>query len=201
MKQILILLLTLSFFIGKAQNTTTDFSSIAADIKSKSKIDKNDKVALELVTSFYDEVLQADKSDLKSSTINAVQNFMKADDSKNKHLVTLVLMYQQHIAENTAKGFVPNAEFQLQIMNVLEQEFQDLYGITPALIYIYKTEALHSAEKFEVAKETIKKGLSIYPTSIPLKVYSYLATKDNIIKNDLITNHPNHWFVQKRGIK
>ncbi len=35
----------------------------------------------------------------------------------------MVLMYQQHASENAAKVLLADAEFQLHIMNFLEQEF------------------------------------------------------------------------------
>ncbi len=201
MKQILILLLAISFLSSKAQSANEGYRKTMADIKFKSKIDKNDKVALQLITAFYNEVLQSDKGELENTTMEGVANFMKADDSKNKHLLSILLMYQQHIAQTAAKGLQPNAEFQVEAMNTLEKEFQDLYGVIPTIIYIYKSEALSSAGKFVEAKAHVKKGLAAYPKSIPLKVYFYKDTKDNVIKNELITNHANHWLVKQNNIK
>ncbi len=200
MKQILTLLLTLSFFMGKAQSANEGYRNTMADIKSKSKIDKNDKVALQLITDFYNEVLQSDKGELEKNTMERVANFMKADDSKNKHLLTIFLMYQQHISQTAAKGLQPNAAFQVEAMNTLEKEFQELYGVIPTIIYIYKSEALSSAGKIAEAKAHVNKGLTVYPNSVPLKVYFYNGTKDIAIKKELIAKHPNHWLVKQHHI-
>jgi hypothetical protein len=69
------------------------------------------------------------------------------------------------------------------------------------IIYIYKYEALDSGNKKDEAKAAALQGLKEYPDSVPLKVYTYLTTKDDKIKNDLIKNHPNHWMVKQFGIQ
>ncbi|MEF9480075.1 hypothetical protein OWR28_22280 [Chryseobacterium sp. 1B4] len=86
-------------------------------------------------------------------------------------------------------------------MNLLESETKEVYGKVPAIIYIFKAEALDSGSKKEEAKITVANGLKEYPDSIPLKVYSYLNTQDEALRQDLIQNHPNHWMVQQFGIK
>src|SRR5204863_7753691 len=134
--------------------------------------------------------------ELENGTVEKLQTFMKSDDSKNKHLLNLFLIYQRHIGEASAKGLEPNSEFQVETMTALENEFKDLYGLIPAIIYIYKSEALNSDQKFEEAKAEVKEGLAVYPNSIPLKVYRYMDTKDVNLKADLISNHSNHWLVQ-----
>ena len=200
-KRLTTILLTLSFFVVKAQNSNGSFEKTIFDIKAKSKIDKNDKACLDLINDFYNEALQSNKGELENGTVEKLQTFMKSNDSKNKHLLTLFLMYQQHITETAAKGLKPNSEFQVKTMNVLEKEFQDVYGVIPPIIFIYKSEALNSDKKFEEAKEKVKEGLNISPSSIPLKIYRYMDTKDENLKGDLITNHANHWLVRQNNIK
>ena len=41
----------------------------------------------------------------------------------------------------------------------------------------------------------ISEGLKEYSDSVPLKVYQYLKTKDQLLKEDLIKTHANHWMV------
>lgn len=86
-------------------------------------------------------------------------------------------------------------------MNILENETKDIFGKIPAIIYIYKAEALESGHRKDESQNIIIQGLKEYPDSIPLKVYSYLNTKDNTIKDDLIKNHSKHWMVQQFEIQ
>ena len=86
-------------------------------------------------------------------------------------------------------------------MHLLESETKEVYGKLPAIIYIFKAEALDSGSKKEEAQITVVNGLKEYPDSIPLKVYSYLNTKDETLRQDLIKNHPRHWMVQQFEIK
>lgn len=49
--------------------------------------------------------------------------------------------------------------------------------------------------------ELIDSSLKTFPNSVPLKVYKYLDTKNDQIKQDLVRNHSNHWMIQQFGIK
>ena len=51
--------------------------------------------------------------------------------------------------------------------------------------------------KFDINKfnPNYKKKKKEYSDSVPLKVYQYLKTKDQLLKEDLIKNHANHWMV------
>uniref|UniRef100_A0AAU6WRQ1 Uncharacterized protein n=2 Tax=Chryseobacterium TaxID=59732 RepID=A0AAU6WRQ1_9FLAO len=113
----------------------------------------------------------------------------------------LFLMYQQHISQTEAAGKKPNPEFQMATLKLLEDEIQSVYGKVPALIYIYNYEALESGNRKEEAKAIALQGLKEYPDSVPLKVYVYLNTHDETIKNDLLKNHANHWMVKQFEIK
>lgn len=201
MKTLLTILFSLLFFVSTAQDMKNNFHNTILKIKSETIIDKNDTTALGIINNFYQEVLQSEKGELESNTATKLQNFMSANNSKNKHLLILFLMYQQHISETAGKGLKPNADFQILAISTLEKEFIDLYKKIPCIVYIYKSEALSSANKQEEAKETVKLGLDNFPNSIPLKVYRYLDTKDEKLKKDLVVNHPNHWLVQEKGIK
>jgi hypothetical protein len=194
-------LLVLLSFYSFSQSRSNSFIKTVNQIKSQSKIDKNDKEALNLIDYFYNDALQSDKGELEANTINKLQAFMGSKDSKNKHLLMLFLMYQEHISETAARGLMPDSKFQVLAANTIEQEFNTLYGVTPAIIYIYKAEALSSDKKSQEAKEVVKRGLEDYPNSIPLKVYTYLDTKDESLKKDLVQNHARHWLVMQNKIE
>jgi len=200
MKILLINLLLLLSFYSFSQSISNNFQKTANEVKAQSKIDKNDKSALNLIENFYNDALQSDKGELEAKTINKLQAFMESESSKNKHLITLFLIYQEHITETAAKGLMPDSRFQVIATNAIEKEFKNIYGVTPVIIYIYKAEALSSDKKSEEAKDIVKRGLENYPDSIPLKVYKYLDTKDENLKKDLILNHPRHWLVLQNKI-
>lgn len=176
-------------------------ASILQKIKSQSKIDTQDKVVYDLMDEFYQKNLQADSDEMTPEFTHRIQKAVSDPNTKNIHLLYLLLMYQQHISRAVAEGKSPNPEFQIETMNLLESETKEVYGKLPAIIYIFKAEALDSGSKKEEAKITVANGLKEYPDSIPLKVYSYLNTKDEDLRQDLIKNHPNHWMVQQFGIK
>jgi hypothetical protein len=110
-------------------------------------------------------------------------------------------MYQQHISQTAAVGKKSNPEFQIETMSLLEEETKKIYGKIPAIIYIYKYESFDSGDKKQEAKAAVIQGLKEYPDSVPLKVYSYLNTNDEALKNDLVKNHSNHWMVKQFGIQ
>lgn len=201
MRKLLIIILTLTCSIANAQNNNDSYLKTFDDLKSKSKIDKSDTTSLEIINNFYHDVLQSDKGELGSNTINKVQKFMASPDAKNKYLIEIFLMYLQHISETAAKNLKTNADFQVAAMKKLKNDFTELYDITPAIVFIYGSEAFESAQKIEEAKKEVLDGLNTYPNSIPLKVYHYLGTKNEEIKKDLITNHTNHWLVIQSNIK
>jgi hypothetical protein len=201
MRKLLIIILTLTCSIANAQNNNDSYLKTFDDLKSKSKIDKSDTTSLEIINNFYHDVLQSDKGELGSNTINKLQKFMASPDAKNKYLIEIFLMYLQHISETAAKNLKTNPDFQVANMKYLKSEFEELYRRTPAIIFIYNSEAFESAQRIEEAKKEVLDGLNTYPSSIPLKVYHYLGTKNEEIKKDLITNHTNHWLVIQSNIK
>jgi len=106
-------------------------------------------------------------------------------------------MYQQQISHTAAAGKKTDPEFQTEMIRLLKDETKSFYGTVPAIMYIYEYEALERAGKTEEAKTAASKGLKMYPDSVPLKVYSYLSTKDEALKNDLVKNHSGHWMVKQ----
>ncbi len=201
MKLLFTTLITLSFYLASAQNNRSVFAKQLQELKSKSVIDTNDSTALIIINNFYEEVLQSDKGELQESTSLRLNKFVKSEESKNKYLIILFLIYQKHISETSLKGIKSNPDFQLETLNILEKEYKELYQVIPPIIYVYKVEALNNGNKLKEARSEILRGLSIYPESVPLKVYQYLAIKEESLKKDLIVNHSNHWLVQLNNIK
>lgn len=182
-----------------AQNKVS-IKDIYPELKKKSQIDKSDKTIYNLLTTFYEKNLQADQEEMTPEDIQQIERLVSDPATKNLHILMLFLMYQQHISKTAAVGKEPDPDFQIETMNILENETRDIFGKIPAIIYIYKAEALESGHKKEESQNTVTQGLKEYPDSVPLKVYSYLNTKDPAIKNDLIKNHSKHWMVQQFGI-
>ncbi|MDW9381037.1 hypothetical protein [Chryseobacterium sp. JV558] len=192
-----LLCLSVSIFAQSDSAITTVFQKI----KNLSKIDTNDKVVYNLMEELYQKNLQAENDEMTPEFMHKMEKAVSDTDTKNMHLLYLLLMYQQHISQAVTKGTSPNPEFQIEIMSLLENETKDVYGKIPAIIYIFKAEALDGGQKKEEAKKTVASGLKEYPDSVPLKVYGYLNTKDETLRQDLIKNHPNHWMVLQFGIK
>lgn len=175
--------------------------STITHLKTQSQIDKNDLNVFSVLESFYNEVLQSDKGELSSETAQKINSYAADSKIKNKHLLILFLMYQEHISRTAAQGKSPNAEYQLACINLLEKEMLGIYQKVPTIVYIYKAEALQSAGYNDEAKSLIDTSLKKFPGSIPLKVYKYLGSRDEEIKRDLVKTHSEHWMVQQFGIK
>ncbi|UKB84166.1 hypothetical protein LF887_00520 [Chryseobacterium sp. MEBOG06] len=197
----LILAIFLCFSLTAFAQSSLQIKETFQKIKSQSSIDSNDQTVYDLMDEFYQKSLQADDDEITPETIHKIEKAASDPNTKNLHLLFLFLMYQQHISQTVMAGKAANPEFQMETMNLLENETKNVYGKIPAIIYIYKAEALDSGQKKEEAKITVANGLKEYPDSIPLKVYSYLNTKDEVLKKDLIKNHANHWMVQQFGIQ
>lgn len=166
-------------------------------IKKETAIDSDDRSVYNILDEFYEKNLQAENDEMTRETIEKFQKLASDPSTKNIHILMLFLMYQQHISQTAMVGKQPNPEFQVEATRLLEEETQMIYKKTPAIIYIYKYEALDSANKAEEAKATAIQGLKEYPDSVPLKIYTYLTTKDETLKSDLLNKHSNHWMVKE----
>lgn len=200
MKNLVLILFIFTNLNLFAQNNPS-VKDIYPEIKKQSKIDKSDKTVYNLLTTFYEKNLQADQEEMTPEDIQQIERLVTDPNTKNLHILMLFLMYQQHISKTAAVGKKTDPDFQIETMNILESETKEIFGKVPAIIYIYKAEALESGNRKEDSQNTITQGLKEYPDSVPLKVYSYLNTKDSTIKNDLIKNHAKHWMVRQFDIK
>lgn len=200
----LTIFLFLSFFSTAviAQSSVDTFvDSTLNQLKSQSTVDKNDLTVFSLLESFYLEGLQSDEGELSQKTAEKITAYTSDNRLKNKYLLMLFLMYQDHIVQTAAKGRKPNTDYQLACIQRLETEMRSLYQKVPTIVYIYKAEALQSAGRRDEAKAWVAASLQQNPNSVPLKVYRYLDSKDEAIKKDLVERHSKHWMVQQFGIK
>lgn len=193
--------LALLFFLFIGIYTFSQTAAAAKEvfekIKKESIIDGTDKSVYNILDEFYEKNLQAENDELGQETFEKFQKLVSNPSTKNIHILMLFLLYQEHISQTAVVGKETDTEFQVEATRLLEEEFQNVYKKIPAIIYIYKYEALDSANKTEEAKATAIQGLKEYPDSIPLKIYAYLNTKDEALKNDLMNKHPNHWMVKE----
>jgi len=197
----LMLIVIFCFGLNTFAQSGNQVKDIFLKIKQESKIDRNDRAVYDLLDEFYNKNLQAENDEMTSETVQKIEKMASNPDTKNLHVLLLFLMYQQHISRTSMVGKAPDTEFQIEAMKLLENETRELYGKVPVIIYIYKAEALDGGGKKEEAKTAVDQGLKEYPDSVPLKVYSYLNTKDEVLRNDLVKNHANHWMVLQFGIK
>jgi hypothetical protein len=197
----LMLIVIFCFGLNTFAQSGNQVKDIFLKIKQESKIDRNDKAVYDLLDEFYTKSLQAENDEMTPETVQKIEKMASNPDTKNLHILLLFLMYQQHLSRTSMVGKTPDTEFQIEAIKLIENETKDIYGKIPAIIYIYKFEALDGGGKKEDAKATVDQGLKEYPDSVPLKVYRYLNTKDEVLRNDLVKNHPNHWMVLQFGIK
>lgn len=198
-KNIFILLIFLS--TNSFAQKSDEYLNFIKDLKIETQVDKSDKTVYDLLNNFYEETLQSEAGEMKPETISKIQSYYSNNSSKNKHIFNMFFAYQNHITETAAAGKQPNSKFQVDLICDLEEEIKNVYGNVPIIILIYKAEALNSNGQSIESAELINKSLITFPTSIPLKVYKYLDSKDEKIKLDLVENHSNHWMVQQFQIK
>ncbi|MFC3160207.1 hypothetical protein SAMN05443633_102466 [Chryseobacterium arachidis] len=197
----LVVALFIFFSIHTFSQTASAAKEVFEKIKKESKIDGNDKTIYNILNEFYDKNLQAENDEMGPDTVEKIQKLASDSETKNLHILMLFLMYQQHISQTAMVGKKPNPEFQVATIKLLEEETKNVYGKIPAIIYIYQYEALDNSDKKAEAKAIAVQGLKEYPDSVPLKVYTYISTKDPSIKDDLVKNHSNHWMVKQFDIK
>lgn len=196
MKKLTITILLISFNSFAQPN-----ESRINQLRSETKIDNQDKTVFNLLDEFYFQALQSDLGELSPATGGKIEKLYQNKKTKNRHLLIMFMAYQNHISQTAAIGKRPNTKFQVELITDLAYEFENIFNKIPALIYVYKFEALDTSGKNEESAKVIDEGLTEYPDSVPLKVYKFLISKDADIKTDLINNHSNHWMVKQFEIK
>lgn len=197
----LILLFLLLFSINAFSQKSDEYAKFIEQLNADTKTDKNDKTVLNLLNDFYEQALQSDKGELNPDIPERIQKIYSDKNAKNVQILNMFLVYQEHISQTSAAGKQPDPNFQINLMTDLETELKNVYGNIPVIISIYKAEALNSNGQTKESFETVSESLEKFPNSVPLKVYKYLDTKDEKIKQDLVKNHSNHWMVQQFGIE
>lgn len=170
-------------------------------IRGNTKIDSQDKAVFNLMEEFYFQVMQSDAGKLSQDTPRKLDNLFRNGRTRNRHLLLMFLVYQNHISQTAAAGKRPDTRIQVELMADLAFEFKNIYNRVPAIIYVYQSEALNASGQKDAATKVIEDGLIEYPDSVPLKIYKYLGSKDEAIKTDLVGNHSNHWMVKQFEIK
>ncbi|WP_177764890.1 hypothetical protein [Flavobacterium sp. I3-2] len=199
-----ILTIVLLMFIGtvSAQNEIDEYiNTVIVESKNLNQVDSKDLTMKNTFDQFYNEVLQNDNGQISEELLDKITLLVENPNTKNMQIMNLLLVFQDYINEVSENQSTLNPEFQLKIVNAIEKEFIDLKQEVPALIYVYKIEALQTNDMFDESDKLIEISLKKFPNSIPIKAYKYLATEDENVKNDLVKNHSNHWFVKQLDIK
>jgi hypothetical protein len=196
MKKRTIIILFLTFNVFAQPN-----ESRINRLRTETIIDNQDKAVFDLLEEFYTQGLQSELGELSPNMQKKINKLYQNKNTKNRHLLLMFMAYQDHISQTVAVGKRPNTRFQVELTTDLAYEFKNIFNKIPAIIYIYKFEAFDTSGQNEEAAKIIDEGLKDYPDSVPLKVYKFLSSKDETIKTDLITNHPNHWMVKQFEIK
>ncbi|MBU4539191.1 MAG: hypothetical protein L6264_04975 [Weeksellaceae bacterium] len=194
---IILLFLSINVFSQKSD----EYLKFIKQLKENTTTDTKDKTVLNLLNDFYEQALQSDKGELNPDITQRIKKLYEDKNTKNLQILNMFLTYQEHINQTAAAGKHPDSNFQVNLMTDLESEVKNIYGTVPVIVEIFKAEALNSNGQTKESAEIISKSLIKFPDSIPLKVYQYLDTKDEKIKEDLIKNHSNHWMIQQFGIK
>ncbi|MBW8359241.1 MAG: hypothetical protein K0M63_05475 [Weeksellaceae bacterium] len=197
----LILLLAFAVSLPLFAQQTKDDEQFIAHLKKDTRTDKNDRAVWNLLNDFYEEALQSDAGELNRKTVEKMQKLYADKRAKNMQILNLFMAYNNHISQTAAQGKTPDSGLQVDLMLELEKEMADTYGKVPAIVRIYKAEALVSNGQHKESADVISAGLLEYPGSVPLKVYHFLETNDERLKTDLIKNHPDHWMVKQFGIR
>lgn len=189
------------FFPIFAFSQTSEYDSLKRELKEYKlnyQIDSSDKSVLQLLEKLYNENLQTNKG-LSKETLDEYQRYSESETLKNKSILFLFNKYQNYISETAVKGIKTDSEFQIAILKLLSGECLEIYKTIPAIVVIYMGEALINANMNEMALEHFKSSLSLYPNSIPIKVYIVLLDEENNIdlKNELFKENKKHWMVQK----
>ncbi|RRJ91313.1 hypothetical protein EG240_06475 [Paenimyroides tangerinum] len=202
MKKILTIALLMFFGTISAQNEIDEYiNTIIVESKNTNPVDAKDLTMKNLFDQFYNEVLQDESGQISEDLLNKITVMVESLSTKNMQLMNLLLVFQDYINEVSENPSSLNSEFQLKIVEAMENEFINLKQDVPVIIYVYKIEALQTNEKFDESDKLIEVALKKFPNSVPIKAYKFLATEDENVKNDLIKNHPNHWFVKQLDLK
>lgn len=202
MKKILTIALLMFFGTISAQNEIDEYiNTVIVESKNTNPVDAKDLTMKNLFDQFYNEVLQDESGQISEDLLNKITVMVESLSTKNMQLMNLLLVFQDYINEVSENPSSLNSEFQLKIVEAMENEFINLKQDVPAIIYVYKIEALQTNEKFDESDKLIEVALKKFPNSVPIKAYKFLATEDENVKNDLIKNHSNHWFVKQLDLK
>ncbi len=170
------------------------------EYKSKTIIDSTDKRLLVLMENLFLESLQSNENTLSESTLSSLRNFNEDSSLPNWHVFYLYMFYQSFVADAAQNPNMANPELQLWLIETLTKEVENIFGVVPTVVAIYKGEALLATGQKREAIKHFNRFSVIYPEAIPIKVYRFHLESDFKKKekmyNELKSNHPNHWMVK-----
>jgi len=69
-------------------------------MEKETTTDKNDRKVYELLNELYNQVLQSDKGELNSAMPGQINDFYTDRNSKNTHILPLLLLYHDYFNVN-----------------------------------------------------------------------------------------------------
>lgn len=182
-------------------DVTTDFFLLPGwAVKRKMRAQPSDKSVLVLLDKVYNQTLQADEGGMDEKTRIGYQQYMTDTTLPNRYIMYLFDCYQTIVNDTHSANKPPSSDICIRIMHTLAGECIAVYDEIPVIVCILMGEALNSAGMIIEAREHFKKGLRVYPNSIPLQVYNYKLEankgKRDAMLNRLRKNHPDHWMVK-----
>lgn len=201
MRRLILILIFLPLSLPAFSQKSGKYIQYIEQLKSGTQSDKNDKTVLKLLNDFYEQALQGEDPVLSPEISKQIQKLYSDKGSKNMQILNMFLAYQDYISSSASGQKQPDPGFQVNLMDDLEKEVTTVYGNIPIIIEIYKAEALKANGQRMEAADVVASSLGKFPDSIALKVYKYLNSKDEAIKEDLIKNHANRWMVQSFAIQ
>jgi hypothetical protein len=202
MKNIFILfliLITLQKSIGQKISVYDSITNEVIKIKLTCKVDGSNKKILKLLDNINAELMEDENGTLSQKTLKLYEDFKTNKNIDNYHIFYLFNIYQNHITESAQLNRKANANFQITVMKILAGQISETFKTIPDLILLYMGEALISGNRIELARNHFTKIAKFNPQSVPLKVYCYLLSENQVEKDnyykELKSKHSKHWMV------
>lgn len=157
--------------------------------------DSTDKTCQQLLTDFYNS-FESDEDQPNSLYISAMVNHYKYLDDlnlPNRQIVILLYYYQINPSEKPENALI--------WIKALEKEYQNIYGQTHPLIYLFKGLSLINIGQIPEAHAVFIEFQKNYPESVTAMCCLYETEPDKIRADSLLrilkANHPNHWMLKQ----
>ena len=202
MKNIFILVLiviTVQKSFGQRISVFDSITNEVQKLKLNCKANGNNKNILKLLDNINAELMEDENGSLSQKTVKLYEDFTTNKNIDNYHIFYLFNIYQNHITESAQLNKKANANFQITVMKIISGQISETFKTIPDLILLYMGEALISGNRIELARSHFKKIAEFNPQSVPLKVYCYLLSENQVEKDnyykELKSKHSKHWMV------